>query len=157
MSSILIFIYQNLPKNTQAETISNFSFTNFLVFSNIIVSVLVAWVIRDRIEKKTKEYEVDAHIKKIKAEKTILFCINLYHVFSKICLKNPVINGITNAEIEDLNSKIHCEELLFIENEDLNNIKDFRDYIIQVMVDPTKKDIFREKSYFYLIKKIINK
>ncbi len=156
--SILLFItQQDFPQKIQVELIDSNLSTNLLIILNIVVSIIVAWFIRDRIEKKAKEYEVAAHIKKLKAEKTIDFCINLNHVFTKLCLKNPRIHQITNSDIEELNSKIHCEELLFIDNRDIENIKKFRDYIIQIRANPANKNLAEEKSFFFLIKNIVNK
>ncbi len=148
---------QDLPEKIQVEILDDNFWTNILIIVNIIVSIIVAWFINDRIERKAKEYEVKAHIEKLKAERLITFCTEAHSTFNKICLKNPNINPIDENDIRSLDSLILSKEIFFLEYKSKENIQNFRDYIVSVMDNPKNKDTRKEKSFFYLIKQILNK
>ena len=128
--------------------------TNMLLVINILVSVSVATFIKVRIDKKAKEFEIKAHIQKISAEKIIEFCLRANKVFREVCAKPP--RNINENDIHKLNELIIAEELIFIKSESELNIKNFRDYIISILDNVENKDIKKEKSFFFLIKKILD-
>lgn len=136
------------------ELLQNDFWTNALLILNIVVSFSAATFIKIRIDKKAKEFEVKAHIKKISAEKIIQFCLRANKSFRVICSKNP--KSISTDELHQLNELVIAEELLFINNESETNIKEFRDYILTTIENIENKDIRKEKSFFFLLKKILD-
>ena len=144
----------DIPEKLIVELQQNDFLTNTLLILNILVSFSAATFIKIKIDKKAKEFEVKAHIKKITAEKTINFCLRANKTFRNICVKNP--KNISSDDINEINNLVVSEEIIFISYDSKQNIINFRDYIISVLEKPEKKNIKKEKSFFFLIEKILN-
>ncbi|AUC15312.1 hypothetical protein BTO06_09235 [Tenacibaculum sp. SZ-18] len=145
-----------LPEKIEVILNQDDTLTNILLVINIIASIFVAYYIQERIEKKAKEYEVKAHVKKNIADKIIKIILELNSTFSALCKKNLFNDSITPDDINELDKLIISEEVIFLSNKSKENIKNFRDYLFDLIERPEKKNIMQEKSFFFLLKKSLD-